>query len=407
MNAGICTISLLSIAGVLVRPWKLPEWVWAVSGSILLVLFRLISLKSVGHAMSEGIDVYLFLMGMMLLSEQARSEGLFDVLASWAKVHARGSSRRLFVLIYAAGAAVTAFLSNDATAVVMTPAVYASVKQAGAKPMPYLFACAFIANAASFVLPISNPANLVVFGNHIPQIASWIRAFGLPSLASIGVTFAVLWLWFTEDLRAPLHQTHRDEITEISSLGKLTAAGLFAVVIVLMISSFLQWDLGLPTFLSALGIVLGIATKKRRWPRQVMKDVSWSVIPLVAGLFVIVEAVNQVGALKITRELLGAAVSLPSILGKLMVAFCVGSSSNLFNNLPVGLIAGKAVDQSVIPQGIRSAVLVGIDLGPNLSVTGSLATILWLMAIRREGEKVSGFAFFKCVFRRRRHAFPI
>ncbi len=79
-----------------------------------------------------------------------------------------GSPQRLFLLIYIVGTLVTVLLSNDATAIVLTPAVYAATRAAGAKPLPYLFVCAFIANAASFVLPISNPANLVVFGDRMP-----------------------------------------------------------------------------------------------------------------------------------------------------------------------------------------------------------------------------------------------
>ena len=119
------------------------------------------ALRGVG----KGLDVYLFLTGMMLLAEVARETGLFDWLASLAASHARGSPDRLFRLIYAVGIVVTVFLSNDATAVVLTPAVAAVTRACKiAQPLPYLFICALIANAASFVLPISNPANLVIYG---------------------------------------------------------------------------------------------------------------------------------------------------------------------------------------------------------------------------------------------------
>ena len=126
-------------------------------------------------AIGKGTDVYLFLTGMMLLAELARREGLFDWLAVYAAEAAKGSPARLFSLVYIVGIAVTSFLSNDATAVVLTPAVYAAAKAAEAKPLPYLFICALIANAASFVLPISNPANLVIYNNHMPRFS---RGFG-------------------------------------------------------------------------------------------------------------------------------------------------------------------------------------------------------------------------------------
>ena len=138
---------------------------------------------------------------MMFLAELARREGVFDWLAGLAVRAARGSPTRLFMLVYAVGILVTVFLSNDATAVVLTPAVYAVVKKARTTALPYLLSCAFIANAASFVLPISNPANLVVYGKQLPSLIPWLKLFLLPSLLSIAATFLVLWLLSRKELK--------------------------------------------------------------------------------------------------------------------------------------------------------------------------------------------------------------
>lgn len=160
----------ISTAGVILRPWRVPEAVWALAGALLLVLTGLLSHSDAARAVGKGHDVYLFLGGMMVLAELARREGLFDYVAAHAVRRAKGSATRLFTLVYAVGVLVTVFMSNDATAVVLTPAVYAAAKKAGVKPLPYLFACALVANAASFVLPISNPANLVIFGDQLPAL---------------------------------------------------------------------------------------------------------------------------------------------------------------------------------------------------------------------------------------------
>jgi arsenical pump membrane protein len=178
----------LATAGVIIRPWRIPEAAWAVLGAAALVGLGLLPWTDALRGVRKGLDVYLFLTGMMLLAELARQEGLFDWLAALAVEHARGSPHRLFALVYIVGIVVTVLLSNDATAVVLTPAVYAATRAAGAKPLPYLFVCAFIANAASFVLPISNPANLVIFDGRMPQLLSWLAQFGPPSVVSIGVT---------------------------------------------------------------------------------------------------------------------------------------------------------------------------------------------------------------------------
>ncbi len=189
----IYAIAVLATAGVIARPFNLPEAIWAVAGAAILVALGLISIPEGMAGVAKGTDVYLFLFGMMLLAEIAREEGLFDWLAAIATIHARGSARRLFLLTYGVGTIVTIFLSNDATAVVLTPAVAAAVKTAKAnEPLPYLLICAFIANAASFVLPISNPANLILYASHMPPLLQWLPTYLLPSALSIVATYLAL-----------------------------------------------------------------------------------------------------------------------------------------------------------------------------------------------------------------------
>ena len=195
-SLAIVAIAGLTAFGLLVRPFRWPEAVWAVSAAVVIVLAGLLPWPAALAGIARGMDVYLFLIGMMLISDIARKEGLFDWLAAIATAHAKGSPQRLFVLIYLVGVLVTVFMSNDATAVVLTPAVYAACKAARVRdPFPYMLICAFIANAASFVLPISNPANLVIFsGGHMPALGTWFSMFALPSAVSIIVTFVTLYL---------------------------------------------------------------------------------------------------------------------------------------------------------------------------------------------------------------------
>ncbi len=178
---------------------------------------------------------------------------------------------------------VTIFMSNDATAVVLTPAILAAVRKAKAEPMPYLFACALIANAASFVLPISNPANLVVFHTAMPPLGQWLRAFALPSVLSIAATYAVMRFIF----RRPLAEHHRRrvETQKLSHNGKLVLAGLAGMVLVLLVASWFKRDLGLPTCLAALAITAAVSIYTRRNPIKLAGEVSWSTLLLVAGLF--------------------------------------------------------------------------------------------------------------------------
>jgi arsenical pump membrane protein len=227
----IWIISLTSIALVLIRPKGWPEAIWAVSGALLLTICRLISVREAAAAAAKGTDVYLFLTGMMIISELARRAGVFDWVAGHAVRACKGSPSRLFALIYVVGVVVTVFLSNDATAVVLTPAVLAAVRAADADPLPYLLICAFIANAASFVLPISNPANLVVYRGAMPPLVEWLRTFGIASLASIGVTFLVLRRVAAKYLRQRVNS--ESGRAPLAPDGKLALIGIGFLAIVL------------------------------------------------------------------------------------------------------------------------------------------------------------------------------
>src|ERR1700744_5057898 len=233
----------ISILLMLVRPRDIPEVYWISGGAVLLVLLRLIPLKLAGKAIAEGSDVYLFLTGMMLLSELAREQGVFDWLSSIAVRSADGSCSRLFTLVYGIGTLVTIFMSNDATAVVLTPAILTVVRKAKVQPLPYLFACAFIANAASFVLPISNPANLVVFHQGMPPLGRWLLSFGVPSLLSIASTYAVMLPVFRADLGATIEE--KVETKRLGGNGKMVLGGLVLMIAVLLTASALKKDLGL------------------------------------------------------------------------------------------------------------------------------------------------------------------
>jgi arsenical pump membrane protein len=284
-------------------------------------------------------------------------------------------------------------MSNDATAVVLTPAILTAVRKSKVQPLPYLFVCALIANAASFVLPISNPANLVVFHTGMPSLGQWLASFFVPSLLSIACTFVVMrWIF-----RKELCQSIDVEIESfpLSRNGKLVLGGLAAMVGVLLAASAWKKDLGLPTCLAALVITAVVSIQAKQNPLKLAREISWSTLLLVAGLFVMVDAVESQGALQLTQSWMARAQSLTPALGALIVGFVVAVGNNVVNNLPLGLIAGGTLQAAHVKGLIANAVLIGVDLGPNLSVTGSLATILWLLALRKEKVHVDFWEFLK------------
>ena len=386
-------IAAVATGGVIIRPWGWPEALWAVLGAAILVLSALLPWQDALSAAAKGTDVYLFLAGMMLLAELARREGLFDWLAAHAAEAARGSAARLFSLVYVVGIVVTAFLSNDATAVVLTPAVYAAAKAAKAEPLPYLVVCAFIANAASFVLPISNPANLVLYGNQMPPLGDWLRQFALPSVLAIGATYAALRWLYRDHLRDAIATDIK--VPPLSDGGHYTAYGVGVTAVALLAASAFEIQLGAPTFTAGAVTALFVLIRNKETPWPLLGGVSWGVLPLVAGLFILVAGLNATGVVAALSDLLQRGIQQSEAATAWAAGGGLAVATNLMNNLPAGLIAESAVAPIRAPESVRGALLIGVDLGPNLSVTGSLATILWLLALRRDGEHVRARDFLR------------
>ncbi|MEO8820937.1 MAG: arsenic transporter [Ginsengibacter sp.] len=391
---GIWIISFLSIAAIIVRPFKSSEALWAVLGALLLIIFGFILPADGLKGILNGTSVYLFLTGMMLLAEVGREAKLFDFLAAYAIKLARSSSKRFFILIYIVGIFVTAFLSNDATAIVLTPAVAAAAKAAKIKkPLPFLLICAFVANAACFILPISNPANLIIYKSELPSLSHWLNLYIVPSLVAIAITFILLWLTQKQNLKQSIESDQ--VVPKLTPVGRTALFGIVSTAVILLICSALDIQLGLPTAITGIVTCAVVSISSKKNPLTILKGVSWSVLPLVAGLFVIVEALNKTGIIKILSGILQKSLSHSVAAATWASGIATAFGGNLLNNLPAGLIASNVIQAGPVPEIVKRAVLIGIDLGPNLSVTGSLATILWLVVLRREGLKITGWQFLK------------
>lgn len=392
VGASVWAIGAGAIAGILLRPWGKPEWVWAAGGAALLVALRLIGVQAATDAIARGADVYAFLIGIMALAELARRERVFAWGADVLLRRAAGSQRRLFALIYIVGGVVTVLLSNDTTVVVLTPAVITALSRTDVDPLPYLFACAFIANAASFVLPISNPANLVVFDGRMPTLVPWLIAFGAASVAAIALTYGVHRMTARKSLQGAFRHEGAADAPARNTVAAAALVG--AAALLLVVAAALGWNLGMTALASAAVATFVLSVGNRDVGRSVIRHISWQILPLVAGLFIIVRALSASGATEAVRQLLSFSAPL-SYAGNLVVAGGVTAADNLFNNLPVALAAGYTLSAMPVADRLVNVTLVAVDLGPNFTVAGSLATLLWLIVLRRAGIEVTPLQFMR------------
>ena len=242
-------------------------------------------------------------------------------------------------------------------------------------------------------MPISNPANLVIYGSHMPPLLQWLPRYALPSVLSIITTFLVLRWTQRAKLRGEVSTDI--EAPKLSSGGKLAASGIAGTAVVLLTASAFGLQLGLPTFLAGFATAMLVLARAQAGPARLLKNISWGILLLVAGLFVLVEALEKTGVTEHLAHLLQNLAQSSATLAAWTAGVMLAIGCNLVNNLPAGLVAGRVAEIAKAPDNVRATVLIGVDLGPNLSVTGSLATILWLTALRREEQNVGAWSFLK------------
>jgi arsenical pump membrane protein len=224
-------------------------------------------------------------------------------------------------------------------------------------------------------------------------LTQWLAQYSLPSALSIVITFILLRYLQKNELKEFIHFENLQP--KLNAGAKTSLIGIGFTSVVLLVCSAMHIQLGLPTLITGIITSAVVMLLERKDPLPVIKGISWSVLLLVAGLFVIVEGLSKTGAMQQLSSFLQKSVGESETYAVWISGLITAYGCNVLNNLPAGLIMGSAVASQHFPEIIKRAVLIGTDLGPNLSVTGSLATILWLAVLRREGYEITGWQFFK------------
>lgn len=368
----------------MLRPRGLPEAVAAVPAAVLAVALGTVTPGQAWEETRTLAPVVVFLALVLMLAYLCAKEGLFEAVGAAVARRCGGSPRRLLSGVFAVACAVTAVLSLDATAVLLTPVVLATAARAGARARPHVYATAHLSNSASLLLPVSNLTNLLAFTASGLSFTRFAALMALPWLAAIAVEYAVFRRFFRADLEEP---------PAVPAPGKAARAApavprFTVVVVALTLAGFaLSSPLGLDPAWAALAgvLVLGVRALARRHvtPRELVGAASPLFCVFVLALGVVVEAVVTGGPASGLGRLLPDGDSLPALLGVAAVAAVL---ANVVNNLPAVLallpLAAPAGPAHVL------AVLIGVNLGPNLTYVGSLATLLWRRILHRHGIEV-------------------
>jgi arsenical pump membrane protein len=372
------TLALVALAVVLgfamARPHRWPEAVVAVPAAGLLIALGVISWHDAAAEVGRLLPVVGFLAAVLVLARLCDDEGLFRAAGAAMARSNSGSQRGLLATVFVIAAATTAILSLDATVVLLTPVVLATARALRVPARPHAYATAHLANSASLLLPVSNLTNLLAFGAAGLSFVHFTAIMTLPWLAVIGIEFVLLRWLFARDLSVtPSHEGVTDEV----------AVPVFALVVLALtlvgfaVTSLFGWS---PAWAALAGaVVLGVhgLARGRSTVSGIADALDVPFLAFVLCLGVVVAAVMLNGLDDAMRDVLPTGHSLPALLGIAVIAALL---SNVVNNLPAVLVLLPLVSG---PAAVL-AVLIGVNIGPNLTYVGSLANLLWRSVVRRD-----------------------
>jgi arsenical pump membrane protein len=399
----VSIIAAFTLVGIMIRPFKLDEARIALAGAILLLLLGLIAPLDALNVLLGDWNIFFFFLGMMTLSAMADAAGLFDWLAARAAGLSGGSSRRLLLNTFLLGCLISVILSNDATALILTPIVYTLVTRLRLPVLPFMFACTFIADTASFLLPVSNPINIIVLTTFRLDLWTYLRLLLLPALVVISINIAVFFLLYRRELRASFDSKRLASAASAvrhPAYFRYTCIVLLLVAVAYLIASALQFPLSIVAVSGAVLLLIGALAWKQTSIRETGRHISWSIFGFIAGMFILVRAVEETNLTNLFGQLL-LHLSGGGSFGAVMVGTAGAAiGTNLINNVPMAVVLTSALQSAQHAAastrlGFIAATIFGCDLGPNLTTVGSLATVLWLLILRRRNIEVSGLDYFK------------
>ncbi len=371
------------LAWAVIRPGGWPEAVAAVPAAVLVTVTGAISSHDAAAQARRLGPVVGFLAAVLVLAQLCADDGMFGACGTWMARASGSRPRRLLVMVFAVAAVTTAVLSLDATVVLLTPVVFATAARLDARARPHVYACTHLANSASLLLPVSNLTNLLAFAASGLAFGRFAALMALPWLAAIGTEYAVFGRFFAADLDAGAQPAHAAVAGE-AGVPVFTMAVVAVTLAGFVITSAAGVNPAWAAFAGAVVLAGRGLARRRTTLAGLARAADVPFLVFVLGLGIVVAAVTGNGLGGALRPLLPAGSSLPALLAAAGLAAVL---ANLINNVPAVLVLLPLAAPS--GPGAVLAVLAGVNIGPNLTYTGSLATLLWRRVVRQHGSAPS------------------
>jgi arsenical pump membrane protein len=367
--AEVVAVALLaaSLGFAVLRPRGLTEAVVAVPAAGLAVAMGVVPFHDALRTLRQIGPTVGFLAAILVFAHLCAQAGVFDYLGARAAVASAGDPRRLLALVVGLAAAVTATLTLDSTVVLLTPVVLATTGRLGLASRPFSYASARLANSGSLLLPVSNLTNLLAFRESGLSFGRFTALMALPWVLVCCAEWFALRTFFRSDLQGDARRT----AGPAPPAPRYALAVLAVTVGLFVLASSVHVA---PAWAALAGCAALLGPRLRRRDVRVTRligEAGPGFCAFVLALAVVVDGVTRHGLGSALRHVIPSGTSFLALLG---LAALAGLLANLLNNLPATLALVPIVGAS--PAAVL-AVLVGVNIGPNATYPGSLATLLW------------------------------
>src|SRR5215469_1844823 len=349
----------------------------ALLGVIVLLASGTVTLDELGASIDVSTLVLLF--ALMIISGQFVSAGFFELAVEWILRKAE-SPTMMLALTVGVGGALSALLANEVVVLTMAPLLITGAQARTLDPRPFLIALLGAANAGSAATLIGSPPNILIGQLGELSFHRYLLAGVVPALLALGSVFAVTWFLWRERIEAPIPAGGIVEVPRHPHDRHQTIKGLTGMVVLLLLFST-----SLPREVGGLLIAALLLTRRRFTNRVMIAAVDWPLLLLFVCLFAVSGALADTGIPWSFISWLQAHRLMADNL--LILAPVTLIASNTIGNTPWAILLLQAWPNP--PQGPLYALAVLSSLAANLTLVGSLASVLAVERAEALGVRLS------------------
>lgn len=388
-------VFVITLLFIYLRPFGISIWISSSIGALLVYLIGIVDLNDILFVWNMVWNSSFALVGLIVFAISLERLGFFNVIANLVILMSRDrnifriKTSKFYILIGLFGFLVSAFFSNDGAILILTPIVVALFLSARLDLdiiIVFLLLMSFISDFGSNLFVFSNLTNIITANTFDILFFDFFLFMILPQI--FVVIFSLLLFWFMFKSKIPSYLELNIINDNLPSPRIIIAC--FLLLALLLFGVIFGEKFNIP--ISIFALIVGVSSAMiacfggKISINQLIKDSPFSVVIFSLGLFIVVYGLNDIGLIDVLRTQLDSIASMSKFEQIFLVGIISSIGSSIINNLPMVMLGDLALQNNELY--LVMSHLLGCNIGSKLTPIGSLATLLWLVSLKRYGIKI-------------------